>query len=440
MRTPRKKVKRIHHQIPQAYLYFFGAAEEWIGQATGETLDIRLESLHTALRQDLLLVVVDLGDKDDAQLIFETMNALMTPLLPGDLIKNLLFHRAERQGLDVQAIYNQYWMTFDESDDFWRKEVRQGRLKRPLLDLYIQHYLILKKRDVIEIAHLYGNYKEYLDGCQNVSIEVEVKSLRDYADVYKSFREWPSDSREQWFFRRLDQLDTQMPLPILLEVFKNPKSEEDRNKILQLIESYLVRRAVLGLTYKGYNRIFVELVKKLSDTEFNAAEVRAFLLSREGDSSRWPNDKEFVKAMLEEPLYKTLKRSRVRLLLEAFERSLYDKRTEKVDVPLGLTVEHIMPQAWQEHWPLSEDAKEEEVEFRDHMLQTIGNLTLLTQELNATESNGPWTKKKPALIQYSKLLMNSHVQCEEVWDEKVIMKRSALIAEKAKLLWPRPQA
>ncbi len=74
------------------------------------------------------------------------------------------------------------------------------------------------------------------------------------------------------------------------------------------------------------------------------------------------------------------------------------------------------------------------------MIQTIGNLTLLTQQLNSTESNGPWKLKKGALLKYSKLLMNSHVQDEEVWDEKAIMKRGMLIAEKAKLLWPRPQS
>jgi hypothetical protein len=99
-----------------------------------------------------------------------------------------------------------------------------------------------------------------------------------------------------------------------------------------------------------------------------------------------------------------------------------------------------MPRAWEEHWPLAENAKEDEVTFRNHMLQTIGNLTLLTQALNTTESNAAWPVKKHALIKYSKLLMNSHVQFEEVWDEKAILKRSRLIAERAKLLWPRPQA
>jgi len=72
------------------------------------------------------------------------------------------------------------------------------------------------------------------------------------------------------------------------------------------------------------------------------------------------------------------------------------------------------------------------------MLQTLGNLTLLTQELNSTESNAPWTTKKEALIKYSKLLMNSHVQGEQTWDETAILRRGTLIAEKAKLIWPRP--
>ena len=436
------KAKRILHQVPQAYLFFYEVANEWIGKAIGDALDARLQSLHDAIRHDLLLVIVDLGDKDDAQLIFETMNALMTPLLPGDLIKNLLFHRAERQGLDVQTIYNRYWMTFDDGDALWREEVRQGRLKRPMLDLFIQHYLTLKKQAIVEIPRLYGDFKEYLNSREDASVEDEIKTLRDYADVYKGFRECLADSREHWFFRRLNQLDTQMPLPILLEVFKGPKSQDDRLQVIELIESYLVRRAVMGLTYKAYNRVFVDLVKKLSETSFSADEVRAFLLTREGDSSRWPDDAEFVEALTKLPLGSMFKgkRARLRIVLEAFERSLYDPRTERVEVPTGLTIEHIMPQSWLEHWPLPDGGGEDKDDLRNHMVQTIGNLTLLTQELNSTESNGPWTKKKPALIKYSKLLMNSRVQSEDTWDEKAIMKRGMLIAEMARQTWQKPQA
>lgn len=45
------------------------------------------------------MVVINLEDKDDAQEIFETLNAMGTPLLPADLVKNFLFHEAIERGL-----------------------------------------------------------------------------------------------------------------------------------------------------------------------------------------------------------------------------------------------------------------------------------------------------------------------------------------------------
>jgi uncharacterized protein with ParB-like and HNH nuclease domain len=89
----------------------------------------RLRALLTALREDLNVVVIDLEEDDDAQEIFETLNALGTPLLPADLVKNFLFRLAVLQGEDPLKLYTQYWKNFDDEKSYWRKEVRQGRLK-----------------------------------------------------------------------------------------------------------------------------------------------------------------------------------------------------------------------------------------------------------------------------------------------------------------------
>jgi hypothetical protein len=57
------------------------------------------------------------------------LNARGEPLLPADLLRNFIFLRAARNGEPQETLYENYWKQFD--DEFWRHEVRQGRLSRP---------------------------------------------------------------------------------------------------------------------------------------------------------------------------------------------------------------------------------------------------------------------------------------------------------------------
>ena len=81
----------------------------------------RLDALSTALWKRLIVVTIDLDPGDNAQMIFETLNARGTPLLAGDLIKNHLFQVATIQGADIDALYRDRWQSLDT--DWWRDEV-----------------------------------------------------------------------------------------------------------------------------------------------------------------------------------------------------------------------------------------------------------------------------------------------------------------------------
>ena len=82
-------------------------------------------------------------------MIFETLNARGEPLLSSDLLRNFIFLRARRQGLSANHLYDTYWQHFDgdlpedgsTATTFWKIEEQQGRLIRPRLDLFIQHFL-----------------------------------------------------------------------------------------------------------------------------------------------------------------------------------------------------------------------------------------------------------------------------------------------------------
>lgn len=431
-------VKSLGHLMAECYAYFYRQLGELLEETSEEGIDSLFRSLFQAIREDIVLVVVDLDSNDDPQLIFETLNALGTPLLPSDLVKNFLFRQASIQGADLEALYAQAWRPFDEETDYWRAEVRQGRLSWPRIDIFVAHYLALMKRDIITVPHLFGEFRRHLLDDTRGAVG-HLKSLREYSEVFRQFDQYPKFSREGLFFARLDDLDTSMVLPVLLEVLREPDPSGDHVRFIEILESYLVRRAICSLTYKNYNRVFAELLRHLARTEFSSTRLEEFLLSREGDSAVWPSDDDFRKAIQEAPAYRRLKRSRVRLVLEAVEAALYEGMSEKIEIAEDLTVEHIMPQEWAANWPLPPDASDDARDTRDALLHTFGNLTLVTEKLNPSMSNAGWQEKQLALQQHSALALNRELQSIEKWDEDAIRKRGTRIADSALRIWPRPE-
>ena len=121
----------------------------------------KLDALQNALYRGLLVVVIDLDEKDDAQMIFETLNARGTPLLASDLVKNYLLHRAEDYGHNLDKFYYEHWQFFDLST-FWREKVQTGRMLRPQIELFLQHYITLLTRDEVLVTNLFNTFRQYV--------------------------------------------------------------------------------------------------------------------------------------------------------------------------------------------------------------------------------------------------------------------------------------
>lgn len=160
-----------------------------------------LTTILKTLLESLQVVVIDLDESDNAQVIFESLNARGTPLLPADLVKNFLFHTAELRGNDIQELYDTYWKSFDLDRKFWRAEVRQGRLKRPRLDIFFQHYLTMRRDDEVPSDRIYVAFKELAGSRPDSASHLE--SLQAYSLVYRGFYEQEGGSREGVFLRDL---------------------------------------------------------------------------------------------------------------------------------------------------------------------------------------------------------------------------------------------
>ena len=260
--------------------------------------------------------------------------------------------------------------------------------------------------------------------------------------MYRTIEDLPPTTRAGLFVERVAAMDTGAIMPIVLELFVSSGTKTaERDAALMDVESFLVRRMVCRLTPKNYNRLAIDLLKALSDGTGTPRErLRGVLLASDADTLRWPTDEEFVATLLNDRLYRTLTRKRLRMFLRALEQQLHTGKTEQLDLEKRLTIEHLMPRQWKKHWPLAEDTSAEAEERRDHIVHTLGNLTLLTRKLNPSVSNGPWEKKLSQISRHSLLRLNKEIETHNrgMWDEAAIHARGKAMAALACKTWPRP--
>lgn len=426
------------HLIPDAYLYFWEAAQVWLGEPSDPELGHRLEQLVTAITQDLILVVIDLDSHDNAQLIFETLNARGAPLLPADLVKNMLFDMAVAQDESIERLYRDYWQQFDQEMGFWREEVRHGRDHMARIDAFLHHYLTLHEPTDPYGRGLYAAFRDHVRRNEARRASTHLASLHTYGELYRKLYHFDGETREGLFTYRMELLEASYVTPLLLEFLRHGTMAELRKMVVQL-ESYLVRRMLCGLSPRDHGRIIVQIVEALRARKtFTAAAVAELLKLLEGEGAVWPDDAMLWRAWSETPYYKHMQRRRLRMVLEALDLAMMDARSERVHLGEQLSIEHLMPVAWQAHWPLPEtDDIEGAIARREALIDTVGNLTLLTQRLNTSLSHGAWGAKKKAILRHSALSMNRALEDEEDWDEDAIWRRTRGLFDYLVAVWPR---
>lgn len=434
--------------IVQAHDFFRLQIREWLEAASDDDArSRRVHGLETALFGLLRLVVIDLDRVDDAFVIFETLNARGTPLLASDLVKNYLLQTATARGIRADDLYEAEWKSLE--DAWWRREVAQGRIYRPRLDVFLNYWLIMRTAGEVPASDLFPQFKKYVES-PGKAVDAVAADLRSLGAVYRGFDAFEPASVEGTFFYRLRMMDVGVATPLLLWLFSQPESAlpiEKRTRCLRALESFLVRRMVGRMTTKNYNDLFLELLSRLDVAGPTDADdvVVEYLGSSDADSRVWPSDHDFTTAFVDLPLYRLLTRGRLRLILEALEDELRTAKTEEAMVQRGtLTIEHVLPQRWRDHWPLDEggDAFSAQAE-RERLLHSVGNLTLVNSKLNPSLTNAAWPTKRKALGEHSVLHLNKKL-CDlygdAEWNEATIRARSAALAAVATTIWPSPQS
>lgn len=418
--------------IVKAHEYFKSQADQWLGSGT-ESITDRMEALETAITGMLQTVVIDLSSQDDPHIIFETLNARGTQLLESDLIKNYIISKT------AQAEKENIWGELDH--DWWRKDLRQGRLLRPRIDALLDYWLEMYKFDDVSAGEVFKTFQEIAPDKQK--IEAIMSELKTDLSNYRRYEEYPRKPVEKMFHYRASVMQMGAFTPALLAILSKP--DKARFGALQALESFLVRRMVRRDTTKDYNRLALDLVRELNKSNpENADKIVAQFLSRQkAESRRWPTDEDLESSFRDLQLYRLLTRGRLRLILEGIEGKLRENsHAEEQQVPKNLTIEHVLPQKWETHWPLPDDIEEQEAsKNRRRLLHTIGNLTLVTKHLNSAASNARWEHKRKTLEEHSVLLMNHNLLAQHkdvAWNEETIIARSRYIAVLVADVWPGP--
>lgn len=448
---PEDGLNGVTSRMADAYRFFHSAARDYL--MSGNHL-AGTQRLVTGLRDYLKLIVLDLDKGDEPQAIFETLNAHGTPLLPADLMKNWLLWDAAKHKQDVGRLYEDLWRPFDRDHVYWRDTVGKGHAARARVDTFLQNWLTKETVEPVSAKHIYDRFlrlgdsksKAHPDG-PGVAEDL-MRAIRTDATRFERIDRPAGNSRFDVFLDRLKSLDMIVFHPVLFELMDSLSEDAGAlNRSATHLESYLVRRMICGMQTRGYGTLSIKLLRALREnrgTDLSEI-IREQLLSLDG-SDEWPSDDAFRREWTKRQFYGYFRRERVLMILRAIEHH-YQTKGDKTE-PLmtfdwsQVQIEHVMPQSWQQHWPLPDGTTAED---RKASVQGIGNLTLVSQALNPAMSNSAWAGsdqkpgKREALNKHAIMHMNRRLldQFKEEWSEDTIASRAALLFEDAIAVWPR---
>ncbi|WP_024422072.1 DUF262 and DUF1524 domain-containing protein [Helicobacter pylori] len=389
----------------------FKLFEEWVSNTD------KLETIFKGLEKLMIVEIALEKGKDDPQLIFESMNSKGIKLVQTDLIRNYIVMETEIE--KQEDFYNKYWRAMEE--DF--------KQNKKWFDRFVRHYLTIKTR-APNINKVYVALKNYRQK-EGIGIEDLLKDLQKYCRYFcqiVSKKEADKDLNKALGF--LVDLEMDVIYPLLLELYSDYSdgvlSKDDFRRSIDLIESYICRRAVCGLDTNRLNiASFARYIQK--DEYFKSLEAHFGYLT---EKQRFPNNDEFKDCFITIDFYSFQKGEYFFERLENFDRK------ERVYTH-EYTKEHIMPQKLTEEW--EKDLGENFQEIHDKYLHTIGNLTLTGY--NDKYSNKSFQEKQGMEKGFkdSPLRLNQGLRDLESFGEEEIKKRANDLADLALKIWTYPK-
>jgi len=439
--------------------------EDAIAEGIRESTIKGIQDFVYKLRNQAVVIRLDVSEARDAFKLFETINNRGLRLSPTDIVKNFLLGNAARFGDAALDQARKSWAELlhhldgINSDAFFRyylMSLLQVRVKKVEV---VSRFKSLFMTQVAEAAKLpdrhnypdmddsededeVGNGEEVSNG-ESEFARTEVVTFRDFLDRLvqsaKCYGEielgTTDDARINRHLRNLRMIKATQTSGFLMHLRVGGCDDKQFRQVLKLTENFVLRRHVCRERSNDTETLFARLCGVDPKNPLEA--------TKKAYRELCPTDEKF-KAEFAEAAFTSNLIERARYCLERIEASRHGKHDElQVLGATDVHVEHIMPQKiktkkvkeelgdWVTY--LGSSAESQHPKFVDR----IGNLTLFAGALNIGASNNPFARKKNAYKESSIMLTNELTKRSN-FKFKDIEKRSNELSEIAVELWPRP--
>ena len=411
--------------IIKCYEFFYERIEDFIKQHG------QIDEIYAGIFK-LSLVSISLDkDSDNPQMIFESMNSTGKDLSQTDLLRNYLLMdlTPEKQ----TRLYQTYWKPMEElfGEDIYKNDLNK-------FDYFIRDFLTLKSDTgyICKINNVYENFKRYYldNNCEKFAV---LKDLFTYAKYYACIDLLQEkDDELKLYWQEFKKLDSHVVYPFLLKLYDDYSRQilikEDFKKILQVVISYLWRRAICEIPTNSLSKTFATLYQAVDKDDYVNSVIKAFVFK--SSYKRFPSDYEVREKLQTKDIYHFRLR---KYLLEALENYYYK---EPIDLnTANYTIEHIMPQNIEHNLSWQQMLGEDWQEVHSLYLHTLGNLTITGY--NAEMSNKSFWEKVngESGFKHSHLKLNESIAQSDVWNKKAIQRRTNILTDIILKIWKYPE-
>ncbi len=375
--------------------------------------------------EKLTIVVIELDSNEDAQIIFESLNSTGLDLNSYDLARNyiLMNLKPEKQ----EKIYNLYWKEIEQNTAFDVEE-------------FIRNFLIYFNRKKVKKENIYEYFKNYAVNRNNDKEEIS-KEMHRFSNFYSQIlqiNKFGNDRIDNALKNLIQKegADFKVCICFLFDVFDNHKNDKIQNhellQIINLLESYAIRKFIVSNSKQGLNSWFPSLSKKIAEqtnkgySYFDA--FNFFITSSTKHTYKFYDDQEFLESLKHKEIYGNYSTKHLLATLENHDD--IEVFTEDLDI------EHIMPNKITSKW--KSDLGDNWQEIHKKYLNTLGNLSLALAKNNKKMSNKSFDEKQNIDYKNSKLKLNKKLASDEKWGEAEILARAEELAQEAVKIWKYP--
>ncbi len=387
--------------------------------------DFDIDRILDATLGGLAFVSITARGDDNVYRIFESLNNTGMKLTQGDLLRNYIFMRLGAKG---EEAYSTWWLPM------------QDRLSTSDLEALFWMVQIVADSEVKQ-GDIYSAQQERMDKLTADEVFDEVRRFSGLSKILQVMRD---PSRDKVFgseisrrLKRLSAWGTGTADPLILWLLSRAAGKEigldEVERCLAILESFFVRRLLVGATSSGLSRI---MLRAPSDMRSDVPVAEALALYLSTGRKFYASDEQIREAALTKPLYFMGGPHQKKLLLQWLEETYGSK--EPIDLSRA-TIEHVMPQTLTPHWrealAAEADADESAESIHEAIHHTLGNLTL--SAYNSELSNRDFDDKR-VLLAESGIRLNAEIAKYEKWSRSEILERGRQLGERIIKEWIAP--